>query len=96
MIQINDRWHIDTDPRNYILMETHNVVDRQTGIPTGKSSTTIYGFYPDMPRCLKAIARQESLDMIGSGNITLREAINRIEEIERDVYDRFVDADGRC
>ena len=92
MIQINDRWHIDTDPRNYILMETHNVVDRQTGIPTGKSSTTVYGFYPDMPRCLKAIAKQESLDMIASGNMTLREAINRIEEIERDTYDLFIEA----
>lgn len=92
MIKINDRWHIDTDPRNYILMETHNVVDRQTGVPTGKSVTNIYGFYPDMPTCLKAVAQQESLDMLGSGNITLREAINRIEEIERDVYDLFVEA----
>lgn len=92
MITINDRWSIDTDPRNFILNETHNVVDKKTGFPTGKSTTSIYGFYPDMPRCLKAIARQESLDMIASGNMTLREAINRIEEIERDTYDLFIEA----
>ena len=90
MITINDRWSIDTDQRNFILMETHNVVDRKTGVPTGKSSTTVYGFYPDMPRCLKAIARQESLDMIGSGNMTLREAIKMIEIIEQKVYDDFI------
>ena len=67
MIKINDRWSIDTDPRNFILNETHNVVDKKTGFPTGKSTTSIYGFYPDMPRCLKAIAsdRQREHDAAG-------------------------------
>ena len=92
MIEINSRWSIDSDPRNYILMETHETVSKETGMPTGKTVTSNYGFYPSLSRAIKAIAKQESLDMIASGNMTLREAIDRIEEIERDTYDLFIEA----
>ena len=71
-------------------METHETVSKETGMP--KTVTSNYGFYPSLSQAIKAIAKQESLDMIAIGNMTLREAIDRIEKIERDTYDLFIEA----
>jgi len=91
MIHVNERWEIDSDPRNYILLESHETVNKKTGKPTGKISTSTYGFYPSLSLALRAIVNQETLDIIGDGYISLREAIRRIEEIEQRVYKEFTE-----
>ncbi len=91
MIHISDRWEIDTDPRNYILIESHEVKKKDGSTVI---TSTRYGFYPTLSLCLKAIIQQENLDMIGDGYISLREALRRSEEIEKRVYKEFLD--GVC
>lgn len=88
MIKINERWSISTDPRNYILTETYWGEDKKTH--ERKKMSAVYGFYPDLQTVLKAIARQETMDVVANNDMTLREAIKMIEEIEQKVYDDFV------
>lgn len=95
MIHVNERWEIDSDRLNYILLESHETVDRKTGKPTGKIHTSKYGFYPSLSLALRAIVNQETLDMIGDGYISLREALRRSEEIEKRVYKEFLEGGNR-
>lgn len=95
MIHVNERWEIDSDRLNYILLESHETVDRKTGKPTGKIHTSKYGFYPSLSLALRAIVNQETLDMIGDGYISLREAVRRIEEIENKIFNSKLEDDGK-
>lgn len=92
MIHVNERWEIDTDPRNYILIESHEVKKKDGGTVI---TSTRYGFYPTLSLCLKAIIQQENLDMIGDGYISLREAVRRIEEIENKIFNSKLEDDGK-
>ena len=57
-----------------------------------KIAESTYGYYPDMQRALKAIARQESMEMISEGDMTLREAIDRMDELDQRFLDMFVES----
>ena len=93
MIHVNERWEIDSDPRNYILKETHETINKKTKQP--QQTTSTYGFYPSLSLALRAIVNQETLDMIGDGYISLREAVRRIEEIENKIFNSKLEDDGK-
>lgn len=82
MIVINDKWTIQTDPRNYIVCQDHVT---QEGEHAGEHYQTQEGFYSTLNGALQAIINRETMDVLSEGNFSLREAIQEIRRIQQDL-----------
>ena len=81
LIMIDDVYGISVDPIDYSLRK---VLKSEK---TGKIRQEIVGYFSSIRNCLKAYTRETIHDCLKSNqSITLKEAINRIEDASAMVY----------
>lgn len=80
MIKITEKYYIDGDPMNYILKRVSG-----TNKQTGEILYTTEGYFRDMQSCIKAIIRRSKREFVGENDISLKEAIVKFDEIEKDM-----------
>ena len=87
LIMIDDEYGISVDPIDYSLRK---IVKSEK---TGKIRQETVGYFSSIRNCLKAYMRETMHDCLKSSkDITLKEAINRIEDASAMVYGIINDA----
>jgi len=92
MIRVNDDYIIDVDPHNYIVKrDLHKVkvtVDDETG--EEKTRTPQFytvGYFGDVPSAVKGIIRDMNRLELSEGVHSLTEAVNIVQENNKQLYD---------
>ena len=78
MIKLKNGWCIDSDGRCYILQQ-QGAPDKN-GEPTWKNQT----YHSTLALALQRLMNRTQMEMIGSGEITLSEAVDGLQSIQNE------------
>lgn len=86
MIEIADGLYIDREPYNWTVKEMTNVKDKKTG--EIKEKLQVKGYYSKLTHALLGAAqRLQEREIEQAGDISLAEAIERVENADRRVIE---------
>lgn len=81
-MQINDKWKIEADTNNIILLEAHTITGEGRGRTTTKKIGEVYwtpaGYYGTVKSALEGLIRRE---IKGSGLKDLETVVKKIDEL---------------
>ena len=79
MITLGHGYHIGADSENYILLQ------EKTNNKTGVKRFETIGYYDTLESSVKGYAKHTLRDLIVARDMTLKEAINLLVSLERDL-----------
>jgi hypothetical protein len=77
MINIDDRFYIDTDPLNYILKVRRT---KQKGKNEGQEAIIELGYYNTLDNALEGYIELKEKEAVSEGMLTVQEAIEAIRQ----------------
>lgn len=77
MINIDDRFYIDTDPLNYILKVRRTL---QKGKNIGREAIIELGYYNTLDNALEGYIELKEKEAVSEGMLTVQEAIEAIRQ----------------
>lgn len=78
MIELNDKWVINADQRNYMLV-------RKGVSEKGEGTQKVEAYCTSLQHCLQCIYQIETKEYIQKNNTTLKDAIAAFREIWADI-----------